>query len=374
MQLAACGSKSNKYKESAINACRSHKVENQFIVHWYDAQPSLVIAPDIKSFIDQHESKINYIEPNYYLRIQGQFKSVRLERALSAYKVLNEIGALSAWRKGYLGQNKVVAVIDSGIDIKHPKLRKNIFKNPIDSTENNFDEDQNGLIDDVTGWNFSLNRNKIIDEIGHGTSIAGIITGQDMSGESLGIAPQAKILPLDIMSGSIGNEYDAKLAVDYSVDMKVNIINNSWTITCSDFLSSTFKQYENENIIFINSAGNVPIDIFQNRVMLASLDLANFLNVGSTNLYGRLSSFSGFGKTINIWAPGEQVPVLSVENGIQAATKASGTSVSAAIMSGAAAVIWSAHPNESALQIVSRIIDRANLIQGKNFISIDHSL
>jgi subtilisin family serine protease len=370
--VSACGPKDDKYHENEQDHCQSSKVGNEFIAHWYTAEPTLVMTEDIKGYIDQHRHEIDFIEPNYAIRLQNQIGTVRFDTTLSAYKILNEIGALSAWRQGYQGQNILIAVIDSGIDIHNSKLRRNIFRNEADAPDDLIDEDGNGFVDDSNGWNFTSNNNNIVDEIGHGTSIAGIITGQNMDGESLGIAPDARILPIDIMSGSNGNEYDARQAVDYAIRMKAQIINNSWSITCSSYLASTFKEYEKENVIFVNSAGNVPIDVFENHVMLSSIDLLNFLNVGSTNLSGKLSAFSGFGKTINMWAPGEQIPVLSIGNDDR--LKASGTSVSAAIVSGATALVWSAHPNESALQIVKRIKRGASKINGRSLISIDRSI
>ena len=372
LAVAACGSKDSQYHETDSDYCKSNKVKNEFIAHWREVKPTLIMSEDIQAFINQHRHEIDFIEPNYAIRIPNQLGMVRFDTTLSAYKILSEIGALNAWQQGYKGQNILVAVIDSGVEINNRKLRRNIFSNTNETADDSLDDDHNGFIDDVHGWNFSTNSKNVVDEIGHGTSIAGIISGRNLDGESLGIAPEAKILPLDIMAGESGNEYDARQAIDYAIRMNANIINNSWSITCSSYLASNFTAYQNDNVIFVNSAGNIPIDVFDNHVMLASIDLTNFLNVGSTNLFGKVSPFSGFGKTINIWAPGEQVPVLSI--GRDDNMKASGTSVSAAIVSGAAALVWSAHPEESALQIVNRLKRGAARVKGHSFISIDRSL
>ena len=372
LTITACGSKDDQYQETGTPYCQKSKVKNEFIAHWRDVQPTLIISEDIQDFIAKHQKEIDFVEPNYAIKIPGQLGMIRFSSTISAYKILNEIGALDAWRSGYKGQNITVAVIDSGVEVTNRRLRRNIFVNPIDGTEDNVDEDYNGFTDDINGWNFSSNSGNIVDEIGHGTSIAGIISGRNMDGESLGIAPEATILPLDIMSGESGSEFDAKRAIDYAIQMNAQIINNSWSVTCSSYLASSFQHYEKENVIFVNSAGNEPIEVFDNHVMLASIELSNFLNVGSTNLFGKVSPFSGYGKTINIWAPGEQVPVLSI--GRDDNLKASGTSVSAAIVSGAAALVWSAHPEESALQIVNRLKRGAARNKGHSFISIDRSI
>lgn len=374
LTLIGCAKESSKFRENNERYCANSKIVNQFIAHWEDGSTSLILTDDIKNFIKQNEEKIKFVEPNYALKLRQQFENVKLDNPVSSYRILNDIGALEAWRLGYEGQNILVAVIDSGVDIENNKLRRSIYLNPVDSTVNGVDEDGNGFIDDIHGWNFTSNSWQVIDEIGHGTSITGIISGKDISGESLAIAPEAKILPIDIMTGSGGTEFAAKQAVDYAILMKAHIINNSWSINCSQYLALTFQDYEKHNVIFVNSAGNEPVDVVQNRIMLAAMSFSNFLNVGSNNLTGRASVFSGFGKSINIWAPGEQVPVLTNISDASISTNASGTSVSAGIVSGAAALIWSAYPRESAVQIVQRIQRGSAKMGGRNTLAIDRAL
>ncbi len=374
LMLTGCAEQTHKYREANNIYCANSKIKNQFIVHWKSGASTRIIAEDVKSFIQQNEKVINFVEPNYFLRLRKQFDDIQFDNPVSSYRILNDIGALEAWRKGFEGQNILVAVIDSGVDVSNPKLRRSIYLNPIDSTMNGVDEDGNGFVDDIHGWNFTSQSGQVVDEIGHGTSISGIISGKDISGESLAIAPKAKILPVDIMTGSGGTEFDAKQGMDYAIMMKAKIINNSWSINCSQYLATTFQDYENRNVIFVNSAGNEPIDVVKNRIMLASMRFSNFLNVGSNNLIGRASRFSGFGSSINIWAPGEQVPVLTNTSDANISSKASGTSVSAAIVSGAAALIWSAYPNESALQIVRRMEKGAVRMNGRNILAIDRAL
>lgn len=368
--LASCAEQKGHFREAHNIYCANSKIKNQYIVHWINGSSARIITDDVQTFIQENEKIINFIEPNYSLHLRKQFENIQVDNPVSSYRILNDIGALEAWRQGFEGQNILVAVIDSGVDVSNPKLRRSIYTNANDSTVNGVDEDNNGFVDDVQGWNFTTNHWQVIDEIGHGTSITGIISGKDVSGESLAIAPKAKILPLDIMTGSGGSEYDAKQAMDYAIKKKANIINNSWSINCSQYLATSFQGYENRNIIFVNSAGNEPVDVIKSRIMLASMSFPNFLNVGSNSLTGRASKFSGFGSSINIWAPGEKVPVLTH----MSEAKASGTSVSAAIVSGAAALIWSAYPNENAVQIVRRMQKGAVRMGGRNILSIDRAL
>lgn len=372
--IVSCSKKSEQYRESETDLCKANKIQNQFIAHWVGSEPSLVETEDVHLFIQKYQQLLKFIEPNYFIRLNQDVNYERLNRSVSAYKILYEIGVLDAWRQGYTGQEIRVAVIDSGVDLTNRNLRKNVFINSNDSTFDGIDNDDNGFVDDVHGWNFAENSPDIIDEIGHGTSIAGIITGRNMFGDSLGIAPSTKIIPIDIMSGALGNEYAAKKAIDYAILMRANIINNSWSITCSNYLSSSYENYRRDDVLFVNSAGNVPLDVVAHNVMLASLDIPNFLNVGSTDLNGAISSFSGYGRTINLWAPGEQVPVLTPFQYANSLTKASGTSVSAAIVSGSAALIWSAHPEESAREVANRLIRGSRSVEGRSFISIQQAL
>lgn len=372
--LGACAENSSKQKVSPEFHCQEQQMKNQYIAHWYNRQPSLETLDNVDLFIRENYNELRFVEPNYMIRIPENVNRINPNNVHSSKIILERIGALNAWNQGYRGQNTIVAVIDSGVDIYNRHLAQNIFKNPNEVVGNGIDDDENGYVDDVYGWNFTKDDPYVVDEIGHGTSIAGIITGSRGSDDSLAIAPRAKILPLDIMSGATGTEFDAKRAVDYALGMNARIINNSWSISCSEYLATAFAEYQKSNVIFVNSAGNVHQNVVVSQLMLASLSFSNFLNVGSTNILGHLSTFSGYGPSINIWAPGEQIPVVTSSDSWSTMTEASGTSVSAAIISGAAAVVWSAYPEDSAQKIISRMIRGAKRIEGRNFISLKDAL
>lgn len=374
VSLAACSGGSDKLRQPANVACNDQQVENQFIAHWHGKPPSLVHEENIQDFIKRNHDELDFVEPNYMIRINPKPKGTEVNFTLSSSDILDRIGAGLAWEHGHLGQDILVAVVDSGVDIDNPYLSRNIYVNEKEIPGNGIDDDGNGFVDDVHGWNFTNNSPNIVDEIGHGTSVAGIISGRGVSGETLAIAPRAKILPVDIISGYYGTEYDAKRGVDYAVQMNARVVNNSWSITCSKYLADAFRNYEDRNVIFVNSAGNVHQDVFERRLMLASLMFPNFLNVGSTSLYGNLSNFSGFGRSVNIWAPGEQIPVLTRSAMFDSTSEASGTSISAAVVSGSVAVIWSAYPNSSASSIVAKVIRNSHRVENRNVIAIEKAL
>lgn len=374
VSLSACSGGSKKLRQPANIVCNDQQVENQFIAHWHGKPPSLIHEEKIEDFIKRYENELDFVEPNYKIKLNPRPEGTAVNFTLSSADILDKIGAALAWDNGYLGSNILVAVVDSGIDIENPYLSRNIYVNNGEVPGNGIDDDENGFVDDVNGWNFANNTPSIVDEIGHGTSVAGIISGRGVNGETLAIAPRAKILPVDIISGYYGTEYDAKRGVDYAVQMNARIVNNSWSITCSKYLADAFESYEDRNVIFVNSAGNIHQDVYERRLMLASLMFPNFLNVGSTTLHGNLSSFSGYGRSVNIWAPGEQIPVLTRSAMFDSSSEASGTSISAAVVSGSVAVIWGAYPGSSASSIVSRVIRTAQKIENRNIVSIDRAL
>lgn len=349
--------------KASSEECQKTKLENQFIVHWHDGKKTLLHEKNIQKFIQQNKESLKLIEPNYSVR-SNYFVDSRINPYLAdgtPQSPSDIIHTEAAWSQGILGQGIVVAIIDTGIEINHPQLRLHLAINEIESRQGNnqIDDDENGFIDDIYGWNFVSNTPNQTDEIGHGTAMAGIITGERGNRPSLSMAPNAKILSVDFMDEDGGTEFHAHQAMTYALSRKVNIINNSWSITCSQLLKEDFVNWSNENVIFVNASGNTPIDVVQKGIIPSSLNLLNTLNVGSLDKQGHLSTFSGFGESVKIFAPGEQIPTIFPDSGLSLSSPASGTSVSTAIVSGAAALVWSAFPTAKATDIISLIKEGA---------------
>lgn len=340
--LGACA-KDKKLVQAASPFCQSNMVKNQYIVHWKKQNPTLVVERNLDHFLSVNGDEINFIEPNYTIfakfvkkqEAETVFPSVGSPE--SATTVYDMIHVRSAWYRGFFGQGLIIAVVDTGIDQKHPSLRRRI----------------------VPGWNFISNTTESNDETGHGTAMAGIITGPYLNDSSLSLAPDVKILPVDFMTEHGGTEYQAQKALEYAISKKSQIINNSWTVSCSELLRNSFLNWENQNVIFINSSGNEPVDVISHGILPASLSLKNHLHVGSLNGRGHRSSFSGYGYTVAIYAPGELVPSFAQSDSGTRSVRISGTSASTAIVSAAAALLWSAFPNASAREIVSLLVEGA---------------
>ncbi len=362
-----CAQEETSYLESAAPTCQRTKLENQYIVHWKNSRITLeqLGTGEFNDFTKKNKLAIQFIEPNYGLRdidtaelnTVDDFNFVR-----PASSVHDMIASPYMWNRGFQGQGIVVAVIDTGINLNHPQLANHLEIHDIESQYgmNGIDDDGNGFIDDIYGWNFVDDRTESIDEHGHGTAMAGIITGSIVNRPSLSIAPQAKILPVDFMNETGGTEFHAKLAMSYAISRKVNIINNSWSINCSELLKEAFVSWKSENVIFVNAAGNSPVDVVLNGIIPSSLNLPNNLSVGSSDESGHRSLFSGFGETVRIYAPGEFIPTIYPSSGLNQNIPSSGTSVSTAVVSGAAALLWSAFPQATSVQIVDLLSKSAN--------------
>lgn len=335
--ISACA-QDKKYVESQSPYCQSNMVENQFIVHWKRKNPTLITEKNIQQFIYNNSHEIQFVEPNYTLVAEtSESISSIINVDESSNSVYDMIHVRSAWYRGYFGQGLTVAVIDTGIDIKHPNLRHRL----------------------TSGWNFISNAETQDDETGHGTAMAGIITGPYLNNVSLSLAPDVKILPIDFMNEHGGTEFHAEQAISYAISHHAKIINNSWTVNCSELLRDAFVSWSTANVIFINSSGNEPVDVISHGVIPASLNLSNHIQVGSLDERGHRSTFSGFGSTVRVYAPGESVPSIAQTNSGSDGVRVSGTSASTAIVSAAAALLWSAYPQLTASDLVALIIEGA---------------
>jgi subtilisin family serine protease len=217
--------------------------------------------------------------------------------------------ALGVFNSGSTRNDLVVAVIDTGIDINHPELKNHIWVNPGETPNNGVDDDRNGFIDDVNGWDFYHNDNTVFDATDldeHGTHVAGTIAASTNNGEGIaGIAPNVKIMPLKFIGGS-GEGYtsDAILAIDYAMKMGVKVSNNSWG--GGPFDPALYDAIKNSNSLFVAAAGNDALDNDLIPSYPDSFDLDNIISVAALNGYGELAEFSNYGKqSVDIAAPGD---------------------------------------------------------------------
>ncbi|MBX3368367.1 MAG: S8 family serine peptidase [Phycisphaeraceae bacterium] len=289
---------------------------------------------------------------------------------------LNDADADStnAWDITIGSQSVIIAVIDTGVDINHPDLAANIWRNPGEIPGNGIDDDGNGFVDDVFGWDFGDLDNDPSDEDGHGTHVAGIIGAVGNNGIGVaGVAWNVSILPIKAVDESGSFPFSATLgAYDYIVTLKEaghNIVasNNSY----GAFAPLVFEQFLQDQkdaiqrtidagIVFVAAAGNDGADIDaieeQDRTAFpAGYDLPGIISVAATDNSDGLAGFSNYGaREVDLGAPGVQI-LSTVPGGGYAYF--SGTSMASPFVAGAVAMIASARPGASPVELRTALMD-----------------
>lgn len=268
-----------------------------------------------------------------------------------------DIGAAMAWETTTGAPSTVIAVIDSGIDFTHPDLVNNQWANSAEQV-NGLDDDQNGLVDDVHGWDWVADSQEIKDEQGHGTSIAGLIAAEGNNAVgTTGVMWHASLMSLRVLDNTgAGNIADAVEAIDYAVDKGAQVINCSWgTDGASIILRDAIERAASHNVVVVCSAGNNGRDIEATSYYPASFGLSNLVAVASTDQYDHLAASSNWGATnITVAAPGTDVLTTQMGGGYRTI---SGTSASAALVSGIAGLLKTVRPWLSAADTKAAIVD-----------------
>ena len=285
-------------------------------------------------------------------------------------------GAVTAWAKNKQDCGSVyIGIIDEGYMYTHPELAANAATNPGEIAGNGVDDDGNGYVDDVYGWDFAGNNNTVFDGAGddHGTHVAGTIGAVGGNGVGVaGVCWSVKLMNAKFLGNQGGTTANAVKAVDYFTDLKtrhqLNIAatNNSWGGGgFSQALSDAIARANVANILFVAAAGNSAVDCNVSACFPANYAHDNVISVASITSAGAMSSFSNYGATtVDIGAPGSgiwsTVPVSSRGKTITAGYASySGTSMATPHVSGAVAMYKAANPSATAAQIKAAILTSA---------------
>ena len=232
----------------------------------------------------------------------------------------------------------IIALIDSGIDLSIFNS-DNIFINNGEIPDNGIDDDNNGFIDDINGWDFYNFDNTIYDNYlsdYHGTYITSLIIGSSKQNDFIPVSPNSIILPIKCVEGSKGDIDDLILGIEYAHAMGAKIVNCSWDFAdFNDKLYSTIKKYD--DMLFVCTAGKFGNDLKNTPAYPACFNLDNIIVVTAIDNNGDVVSNSGYGSYSDIAAPGKSIYGILPEGDI---TYSDGTSPATAYVSGIASVIY----------------------------------
>ncbi|MFA5359444.1 MAG: S8 family serine peptidase [Patescibacteria group bacterium] len=375
-------------------------VANEILVKFKNSSNPITIkiaqAGDLNEFLNYYNNlpEVDYAEPNYIYKAS----IIPSDTLFNNQWYLQKIKAVEAWDNTRESSNTVIAILDSGVQINHPDLASNVWLNKKEVASNGIDDDRNGFIDDVNGWDFVNNvpdpspkfkTGFTEDGILHGTIIAGIAaaSGNNAAGIT-GITWKAKIMPLKVLDDK-GDGSASKVikAIDYAIANGANIINLSFVgFGYSKGLDDAVKRAYDAGLIIVAAGGNEVGQgdgyyLDETPMYPACLDGANgenrVIGVAATDTMDQKATFSSFGiKCIDIAAPGVSVfstVVYSPDNyiGDQPFNKYydgywSGTSVAVPMVSGALALIEGANPALNREEILKALLDNADNISRVN--------
>lgn len=272
-----------------------------------------------------------------------------------------DVGAEAAWDIQTGSKSVVVAVIDTGIDFSHPDLKAQAWVN--DREKNGVagvDDDGNGFVDDVHGYNFANNKGDATDDQGHGTHCAGTIGAKGNDGRGLvGVAWDVSMMAVKFLdkSGS-GTLANAVKSIDYARQMGAHIMSNSWGGGgASAILKKAIEDANTAGILFVAAAGNESNNNDLSATYPAGYDVENVLSVAAIDNRGGLASFSNYGqRTVHVAAPGVNV-ISTIPGGKY--DSYSGTSMATPHVSGIAALLMANDSTLSHLEMKKRIIESA---------------
>lgn len=322
--------------------------------------------------------EIEYIEPNYIITLdnvkggeeapapkdtnfkkQWGMKNDGKNGSIFSSGVAGEdINILRAWNITQGSKDVKIAVIDTGVDYTHPELKDQIMVNEAElNGKPGVDDDGNGFVDDIYGYNFSAKTADPQDGHGHGTHCAGVIGAAHNDVGVAGVMANVRILPIKFLSDSgSGETIDAIAAIDYGIKRGVNVMSNSWGGgEREQSLEDAIKAAEKAGITFVAAAGNESSDNDSTDSFPANYDVSNVISVGSFTSTGAKSSFSNYGvKSVHVTAPGSNI-LSTYKNGKY--TTMSGTSMATPHVAGIVGLLLSQEPNLTPAQIRERLVN-----------------
>ena len=340
----------------------------------YELQLSQGMSIEGALAVFQADTRVATAEANYRLMLEGIPNDPRFS---SMYGLNNtaqtggtqdaDIDAPEAWNINTGTRRTIVAVIDTGVDYNHQDLAANMWRNTGEISGDGVDNDGNGYVDDIYGYDFANNDADPMDDNGHGTHVSGTIGAVGNNGiGTTGVNWNTRIMALKFLAADgSGSTAGAISALNYAVRMGANLSNNSWGGGgSSSLLSQAISNAKNAGHIFVAAAGNSGLNNDATANYPSNYDFDNVVAVAATDNKDVLASFSNYGATtVDIAAPG--VGILSTLPGNTYGTL-SGTSMATPHVSGAISLIWDQNPTFTYQQVIAKLYSSVDKIAGLN--------
>ncbi len=334
-----------------------------------------VIESDDSGIIERSNlhSNIEYIEPNFKymafnapsddkfkkqwgLHNDGKNSGSWWSRGVAGV----DISAVKAWGVTKGISEVKIAVIDTGVDYTHEDLKNNIMVNDLElHGQAGVDDDGNGYVDDIYGYDFANDDADPMDGHGHGTHCAGVIGAEHNGRGIVGVMANVKILPIKFLTDKGGGTLEAALkSINYAIDRGVHVMSNSWGGGgFSKALLAGIKMAKAKGIIFTAAAGNSRNNNDTSPSYPASYEEENIISIGALDGKGGPASFSNYGKeSVHVFAPGVDILSTVPNNKYKEMT---GTSMACPHVSGVVGLLLSHSPNLDYNEVKQRLMSTA---------------
>jgi subtilisin family serine protease len=349
-------------REELKSAVRAHTL------HVFDTGLEQIRLPDGVRVEDAAATlgaspQVEFAEPNYEIHVLGVPIDPRFPESWALHNTGQnggtpgaDIHAVEAWDIFTGDPDLMIGVIDSGIDYNHPDLVDNIWTNQAEANGiAGVDDDGDGLIDDIHGYNFYDTRSDPMDDYAHGTAVAGIIAARgDNALGTAGVAWRAKLVAIKFIGwNGVGWLVNAIQAIDYSAKIGCRVSNLSWSLgpVYSQALLDAINAAGATGELFVAAAGNDAKDIDRFPEYPTSFHSPYIISVAACDSRDALADFSNYGLNIDVAAPGVDILTTLAEASGGGYVTASGTSFAAPHVAGVCALILGRHPGFTAPQV-----------------------